>query len=239
MNKNEVKKKRRVPAQIISFDDEDDDNRSCLSYTSGSSISQDKTIPISFVEDISKADENINNSVLTSKPKNDYIAECFPKIYTSSAVDKDNTQAQTTSEDTFTSKSSAQKIDVFLTPVQHSDIGELIPVVTEQYNSESPESLDETIEIPSDIVAVLTTVENKNKEEQDLLLDKISILTKENENLRLQLKKYVTAVQMLKFDSSSAHVVLDNLNLSQENKNDELNCLIEIKVYESKLVQVC
>lgn len=128
-----------------------------------------------------------------------------------------------------------------LTPVQHSQIGDLIPIETdiEQIGTESPEGIDdEAIEMPTDVAAVLTTVENKNKEEQNQLSERIAVLTRQKDNLKMRLKKYVSAVQMLKSDGDSAHKVLADLSFSEDSGNEENDHVDEAKIYEEKLVQV-
>lgn len=124
--------------------------------------------------------------------------------------------------------------DITLTPVQHSEIGELkiLPSENDKFNS----PLDETIEISMDIAAVLQSVEDKT-EETNQLQEKISALTKENENLRQQLKRYVSAVQLLNVDSKTAHKTLANLS-TNDSTEVEPDYLYEAKCYENKLVQV-
>lgn len=224
-SKGELKKKKRAPAHIISFDDEEEDNKSCLSYTSGSSISQgksEKNIPAALSpENKLKPDETSGNN--TNPKKKNYIAECFSDV------------SKQTNRDT------QETCDATMTPVQHSQLGELVFVATdiEQYGSESPGSTDDgTIEIPTDIVAVLTTVENKNKEERGQLMERISKLTSDNENLKMRLKKYISAVQMLKTDGNIAHKALADLSFSEESVDGEIDHLDEVKLYEEKLVQV-
>lgn len=121
-----------------------------------------------------------------------------------------------------------------LTPV-NNEIGELTPVSLEtNTNFGSPDNSDEILEIPTDISAVITALEDKNNEELRKKDDKIRSVLKENEFLQEQIKKYVGAIQMLrKGDGSDLNNVLDELKLE-----DHPDYKSEAKLFEKKLIQV-
>lgn len=124
--------------------------------------------------------------------------------------------------------------DCTLTHMQ-SNIGELTPISIET-NIESS-STSEVAEIPSDISAVLSIVEAKNNEELNKLKEKISNLTKENETLTMQLKKYIGAIQMLNRDDETRQMSVEDLDFDSDSKT--LDYKHEAKIFETKLVQVC
>lgn len=118
-----------------------------------------------------------------------------------------------------------------LTPVDHISVGELTPVsIVKEPDEESPDTSDDIIEVPSDISAVLTAVETRNKEEADKLCGQIAALTKENGCLKEQVKKYVGAIQMLRSDENCIRGALEIEQLPDYKS--------EAKLYERKLVQV-
>lgn len=99
-------------------------------------------------------------------------------------------------ENTVSRRKYSSSLEGPLTPVVSVSIGELTPVSVETHK-EFDDTSDDTVEVPTDISAVLTVVENKNKEEINRLQGQIRTLSKENENLKEQLKKYVSAVKLL------------------------------------------
>lgn len=113
-----------------------------------------------------------------------------------------------------------------LTPVASVSVGELTPVSVET-QKDFDNTSDDTVEVPTDISAVLTIVENKNKEEMNRLQEKIRIVNKENDHLKEQLQKYVSAVRLLQTDEEGS-----------ENGIDVPDYKSEAKVFERKLVQV-
>lgn len=128
------------------------------------------------------------------------------------------------------------QVPALLTPVNHIEVGELTPVSVEvNQNFESPDTSDEILEIPTDISAVLTAVEDRNKEELRKKDDKISSLLKENEFLHEQVKKYVSAIQLLrKDDGNELNKALEDLEVVDDHHNYEE----EAKLFEKKLIQV-
>lgn len=134
------------------------------------------------------------------------------------------------SRDKFTTK-----VPEILTPVNNVEIGELTPVSMEvNPNFGSPDNSDELLEIPTDISAVLTALEDKNNEELRKKDEKINRMIKENEFLQDQIKKYVSAIQMLrKNDSTELNNVLEGLELEDHPDYEQ-----EAKLFEKKLIQV-
>lgn len=121
-----------------------------------------------------------------------------------------------------------------LTPIAETGVGELTPVSVElNKNFDSPDISDDILEVPSDISAVLTAVEVKNQEELRKKEEKISLLLKENESLKEQVKKYVSAIQMLRRDDEGLQKALEGLQVEQQPDYKS-----EAKIFEKKLVQV-
>ncbi|KAJ8980467.1 hypothetical protein NQ317_013220 [Molorchus minor] len=89
------------------------------------------------------------------------------------------------------------------------------------------------LEVPTDISAVLTAVETKYSDELCKKEEKINMLGKENDSLKEQVKKYVSAIQMLRRDDEGLQKALDGLQLEQQP-----DYKVEAKIFEKKLVQV-
>lgn len=119
-----------------------------------------------------------------------------------------------------------------LTPV-NLEIGELTPVSVQMNTNCESEISDDILEVPIDISAVLTAVENRNREELNKKQQKIDALNKENETLKEQVKKYLSAIQMLQRDDEGLERALDGLQV--EKQPDYKG---EAKLFEQKLVQV-
>ncbi|XP_022917433.2 sorting nexin-29 isoform X1 [Onthophagus taurus] len=190
---NTQKKKRKIPKQIISFDDDETTSLSLSSSvpSSSSSITSD-TLPTEIDK---KPPDNNEKQQIRRKLS----------IETSGSRDKFS----------FTS------LEGPLTPLTQANIGELTPI-----SNKNPESPDD----PIDISNVFTEIERKNLDIVRLN-EKIGNLTIENENLREQLKKYISAVQLLKQENA----VIDE-NVSTQNLNPDYRK--EAKIFETKLVQV-
>lgn len=122
-----------------------------------------------------------------------------------------------------------------LTPVNNIEIGELTPVPLEtNTNFGSPDNSDDILEIPSDISAVMTALEDKNNEELRKKDEKIKTILKDNEFLQQQIKKYVSAIQMLKSgNGNELKKALDGLKIE-----DQPDYESEAKLFEKKLIQV-
>lgn len=133
-------------------------------------------------------------------------------------------------------ESFTKTVDGPLTPIAPTSVGELTPVSVETQKplEDFDSTSDEVLEVPTDISAVLTVVENKNKEEVEKLREKIDSLSRENGSLKEQLKKYVSALQMLNNADEDLEGVLDNLGIEQQQPDYKY----EAKVFEKKLVQV-
>lgn len=201
------KKKRKVAKQLISFD-EDDSVLSSSVPSSSSSITSDYNSPESSKE--------IKDSVKEDKMEQDEKQEknCV-------SIEKSSVRRKYSSS-----------LEGPLTPVASVAVGELTPVSVEtprDFDALDTTS-DDTVEVPTDISAVLTVVENKNKEEINKLQEKINALNNENDNLKDQLQKYVSAVKLLQTDEEG----LEN-EVAIERIPDYKS---EAKVFEKKLVQV-
>lgn len=209
---------------MISFDDDDSVLSSSIPSSSGSTLS-----------------DNSNES--TASIKSNDSKNCVEKLQN---IPQANIQDQVTDNTTKLTKERPirklsiensgsrdkypNKIDGPLTPMQ-SDIGELTPVFIETNNEVSNSDI---LEVPTDISAVLSVVEAKNNEEIKKLNDKIVTVTKENESLKEQLKKYIEALQMLNKDDVIMQKELENLEIDAKSHNYKH----EAKIFEKKLVQV-
>lgn len=199
------KEKRKKARQFISFDDDDSVLSSSFPSSSGSVKSETQSTK--------------DNQSLREVPENE--------IQTMENDTK--TKRKLSVENSGVRESFSKTVDGPLTPISPTSVGELTPV-----SVESPKHLDNVsddgLEVPTDISAVLTVVENKNKEEIDKLREKIDSLSKENVNLKEQLKTYVSAVQMLKNNEEN----LEELEIEQQQPDYKY----EAKIFEKKLVQV-
>lgn len=189
---------------MISFD-EGDSVLSSSVPSSSSSITSDSNSPES-------------SKVITEDPvKEEKMEPIVEKEKSSIPTDKSTVRRKYSSS-----------LDGPLTPISAAAVGELTPVSVE--TSKDFEALDtasdDTVEVPTDISAVLTVVENKNKEEINRLQEKIRTISNENDHLKNQLQKYVSAVKLLDTDEEGLE------------SGVEVDYKSEAKVFERKLVQV-
>ncbi|KRT82846.1 hypothetical protein AMK59_4009, partial [Oryctes borbonicus] len=210
---NNVHKKRVIPKQVISFDDEENVLSSSVP-SSSSSITSDTN---SSNELRTNSDTKTNTSEKQSDQPTDKEVKLKRKLSFEASGSRDKFQ---------------NGIDGPLTPIQ-ANIGELTPISVET-SMDSPE-INDTLckDIPIDISAVFTEIEKKNQEFMKLN-DRITSLNRENVSLKEQLKKYVGAVQMLKQGNGSLQKTLEGLQVEAQ-KPDYKH---EAKVFEKKLVQV-
>lgn len=204
------KRKRKVAKQIISFDE---DNSSSFSSSSVPSTSGSITSDINASQHSST-----NNDTQILENSNQF------RNFDSSRGEENGGN--------FMAENRNHRQQSPLIPMEETlGIGELTPVDNANKNDTSSIS-DESVEISTDISAVLTVVEMKNKEEQDRLQEKIDLLAKENDHLKLQLKEYVSALQIINRKNNE-----DDLEgkTGDANENAVSN---ETKLYEKKLVQV-
>lgn len=258
--KRDPKKKRKVAKQIISFEDDDSILSSSVPSSSSSVISDTNSIQEILVRKSGKLETNMDNDLaeraeiateaitennVISKvmaasedatSQSDKEAEHITRSeeghgHSNDLTKKDKKSRKLSIETSGTRNSFSTSIEGTLTPVQ-SNIGELTPISVEE-NMQSPTSSDDTIEVSTDISSVLSVVEKKNNVEKQKLNEKISLLTKENEGLKEQLKKYISAVQMLKNEDVTVQEALKDLEIQ-----DHPDYRNEAKIFERKLVQV-
>ncbi|XP_008198522.1 sorting nexin-29 isoform X2 [Tribolium castaneum] len=199
-----TRKKKKVARQFISFD-EDDSVLSTSVPSTSSSIS---------------SDTSTSNEQQQSSTK-------LKKILEENRMAENAKPRRKLSIETSGSREKFREIPETLTPVSHAEIGELTPVSVEiNKNFES----DAVVEVPTDISEVLTAVEARNTEELNKKQERIDQLSKENEILKEQVKKYVSAIQMLK---NNENVTLEDLDINQQPDYQG-----EAKLFEKKLVQV-
>lgn len=215
MNREKFKKKKKkVARHLISFDDND----SALSTSIPSSSSSTASDSVSLSED---------------KSSQDQIEEC-------KKMEKDQRKDVTPKSRKLSMENSGSRdkypttVPETLTPVSHDNIGELTPVSVElNKNFSMLDTSDDILEVPMDISALLTAVENKNREEVLKQEEKIRLLVRENEGLKDQVKKYVGAIQMLNMDDASIDDTLEKIGAQKlPNYRDEA------KLFEKKLIQV-
>lgn len=222
-----TKKKRKIARQYISFDENDSPLSTSVPSSSSSSASD-----ISF--DNNSVKNKIQNSlILIEEEKHSKSPQKImdTKEHEENVIPQRKMSIESSgSRDKFTTK-----VPEILTPANNIEIGELTPVSMEiNANFGSPDTSDDLLEIPTDISAVLTALEDKNKEELRKKDEKINMVLKENEFLQNQIKKYVSAIQMLrKNDSNELNRVLEGLELEDRPDYEK-----EAKLFENKLIQV-
>ncbi|XP_018563176.1 sorting nexin-29 [Anoplophora glabripennis] len=223
------KKKRKVARQFISFEDDD----SILSTSVPSSSSSTASDSNSIGESNSYKTRSKHSFSQINKDKTNKMNEVdkntvneenkHPKVIKKLSIENSG------SRDKFSST-----IPETLTPIAETGVGELTPVSVElNKNFDSPDISDDILELPTDISAVLTAVEIKNQEEIHKRDEKIVFLAKENESLKEQVKKYVSAIQMLRRDDEGLQKALEGLQIDQQPDYRS-----EAKIFEKKLVQV-
>lgn len=221
--KAEPKKRRKVAKQVILFDEDDAALSSSIPSSCGSILSDNSNGSTSSIK---SNDSRSTTDKLDNVPEVEITEEIStPKSRAEKAHIRKLSIEKSGSRDKY-----PNKLDGTLTPVQ-SNVGELTPVSVETTNEIS---VSETVEVSTDISAVLSVVEAKNNEEIKKLQEKIACLTKDNNTLREQLKKYISALQLLNKDDESLQKVIEDLDLNAE----KLDYKQEAKTFEKKLVQV-
>nr|CAI5849692.1 unnamed protein product [Callosobruchus analis] len=210
------KKKRKVARQLISFDDDD----SAISTSVPSSSSS--TTSDSFSLDDSNSTKEKSKRISKKKMEQPTEAE-------------DEIRPRKLSMENSGSREKYYSAVESLTPVAQVEIGELRPVSVEinENFSGTAGSTEDAVEVPTDISAVLTAVELKNKEELDRKEEKIQLLTKQNESLQEQVKSYMSALQMLRRDDEGLNETLEKLQIE-----GQPDYKWEASFFQQKLLQV-
>lgn len=215
----EKRKKKKVAKQFISFDDDDSILSSSIP-SSSSSITSENT------------QENMSSNktkLTTEKPSlNENTQTKSENDASKTELKQRLSPLQTKQSEKEEPKRRFSSLDGPLTPVTTENIGELTPVSVETIKS--PECLDnssdDTLEVSTDIVAVMDVVESKSKEEIEALQQTVNDLLKENENLRERIGK---------FESVKVEGEGESLRDVDDNVPDYKS---EAKFFESKLLQV-
>lgn len=225
------KRKRKVARQFISFEDDDSVLSTSVPSSSSSTASDSNSIgdncstKTKSKRPLGKKSEGEKNSKMSEEGDRNIVREenKHPKLIKKLSIENSG------SRDKFSST-----VPETLTTIAETGVGELTPISVEvNKNFDSPDISDDILEVPTDISAVLTAVEIKNQEEIQKRDEKITILSKENESLKEQVKKYVSAIQMLRRDDEGLQKALEGLQIDQQ--PDYRN---EAKIFEKKLVQV-
>ncbi|CAH1154253.1 unnamed protein product [Phaedon cochleariae] len=226
--KPKEKRKHKVARQFISFDEDD----STLSTSIPSSSSSTASDSMSLGDNTTT--RNISRPGIV-KPGMNQINEDHSKTRRMETDEEKVTKLvrRLSIENSGAREKFSTTLPDTLTPVQ-SEIGELTPISVEMNkNYDSPSTSEDILEVPTDISAVLTAVESRNREELHRKDERISLLAKENEALKEQVKKYVSAIQMLESDDEGINGILEDLNIPAMP-----NYRVEAKMFEKKLVQV-
>ncbi|KAJ8932768.1 hypothetical protein NQ314_014470 [Rhamnusium bicolor] len=225
------KSKRKVARQFISFDDDDSILSTSVPSSSSSTASDSNSIGESSCIK-SKSKYSLNQ--IDEERKHNKMEEETTKKAIKEEKDKPKVVRTLSIENSGSREKFSSTVPETLTPITETGIGELTPVSVEvNKNFESPDTSDEILEVPTDISAVLTAVESKNKEELYKKEEKIKLLIKENEGLKEQVKKYVSAIQMLRKDDEGLQKALEGLQFDEQPDYKG-----EAKIFERKLVQV-
>lgn len=249
--KKDLKKKRKVARQIISFDDDDSMLSTSVPSISSSSTCSDSSSSSSGTGNQQRggtssfSSETLENIQQTKDNK--HATDTFEDVAkystaTNSKQNKERDRPKITRNLSIENSGSREKFSTIvpasLTPVNQHSIGELTPVSVERRTDfvEYPDISDDILEVPADISAVLTAVENKNQEEIKRRFfrdERIKLLTKENEDLKEQVSKCVSSINMLRRDYEGLQKDLDELQIEPQP-----DYKVEAKIYEQKLVQV-
>ncbi|KAH1009317.1 hypothetical protein HUJ04_001689 [Dendroctonus ponderosae] len=224
-DRKDNKSRRKVARQIISFDEDDSMlSTSVPSISSSSTCSDSSSIGKQRLVEDSDSKKTMDNKHAATN-----------SIPSAKDAEKPKTGRQLSIENSGSREKFSSNVPGSLTPINQNSIGELTPVSVERIRDlrESPDTSDDILEVPTDISAVLTVVENRNQEEIKRRDDRIVRLSKENEALKNQLTKYMSAIQMLKRDDQGMHQQLDGIEA--ESPPDYKD---EAKMYEQKLIQV-
>ncbi|CAH1999940.1 unnamed protein product [Acanthoscelides obtectus] len=211
------KKKRKVARQLISFDD--DDSAISTSVPSSSSSTTSDSFSLEYTKSIKAKPKRMSRKKMEQPTETPSVEIRERKLSIENSGSREKYYSNVES----------------LTPVTQEEIGELRPVSVEinENFSATGDRADDAVEVPSDISAVLTAVEEKNKEELERKEEKIQLLSKENEGLKEQVKKYMSAIQMLRRDDEGLNKALEGLQI--EGQPDYKS---EARFFEQKLIQV-
>lgn len=217
----EKRKKKKVAKQLISFDDDDSVLSSSIPSSSSSITSDNTQETMSSNKSKPTIDKPIPNNSKNSENRDTLKTEPNQRLSPLQKQQSEKEPSKTEPKRRFSS------LDGPLTPVTAENVGELTPVSVE--TSKSPDGLDntsdETLEVSTDIVAVMDVVESKSKEEIESLQQTVNDLLKENENLRERLGKYESEKE-------------DGENLKEAKDGNVPDYKSEAKFFESKLLQV-
>ncbi|CAH1111496.1 unnamed protein product [Psylliodes chrysocephalus] len=218
---SKAKRNKKVARQFISFDDDASDTSTSVPSSLSSTDSQNRILdrykPKQCYDPVINKETNHLYSEMES-----YVEK----------KDSDVTKPLTL-ETSEAKENNATVVADCLTPILQEEIGEITPVSVEI--GQVFETLDisgEILETPTDISAMLGTIESKNKDELDKKQEKINFLLKENETLKEQLERYISAIQMLK-DDKEVDGILEDLDIEHSP-----NYKMEATMFERKLVQV-
>ncbi|KAG8191163.1 hypothetical protein JTE90_016675 [Oedothorax gibbosus] len=236
------KKKKRVTSQVVSFDDDDlyDENLSLTEQTiltpmgdasvgelipmqnEEAAVSDDSVSIPSFCEDV-------DNAVAALE-----AAQRVPSWSVSSNTSQDNEKTQVRSRNDTLTMTPEELREALLSLMQKKD-------EADEKNNGLRCLLEREMEMAAGLRAEVEDQKRNNEEKVERLESKLQTVSRENELLKHQLKKYIAAVQMLKHDSGKVHelsAIVGDVQPPIPEPKLFIDHQFEATEYEKKLVQV-
>lgn len=237
------KKKKRPTSQVVSFDDDDLCNenislteQATLTPIGDSSIGE--LIPIVQNEEGVASDDSVSIPSFCEDVDNAVAALAVAQRVPSWSVSSNTSQGSNKSEprsrsDTLT-MSSEELREALLSVMQKKE-------EFEEKNSALRCLLEREMEMAAGLRAEMEEQKKCNEEKIERLEAKFQTVSRENELLKHQLKKYIAAVQMLKHDSGKVNElasVVGDVQPPIPEPKVFIDHQFEASEYEKKLVQV-
>ncbi|KAL0272510.1 UNVERIFIED_CONTAM: hypothetical protein PYX00_005448 [Menopon gallinae] len=248
------RRRRKAPAHIVSFDEKgesppDSAAPFCVSSSAQSAsflcspLSVDQKL-FNYVEESKKMDQNSASPSSNDSSFHDFDSTARPETSTASAAPVETMQVLTPVSDNNVGELiliSGEEMPQDIIEVGECDesLFETVPniklegSVTEENVRMLLNMIEQLKEANLGLKTKMVSLKVQQKEENSKLQNQLQALTRENEVLKHQLRKYVDAVQMLNKDGA-AHEALACLEASKEAIQEREEAL----QYQQKLVQV-
>ncbi|XP_055950101.1 sorting nexin-29-like isoform X5 [Argiope bruennichi] len=237
------KKKKRPTSQVVSFDDDDlcDENinnseQTTLTPIGDSSVGE--LIPIVHNEEGAASDDSVSIPSFCEDVDNAVAALAVAQRLPSWSVSSNNSQGSTKSEprsrsDTLTMSPDEMR-EALLSVMQKKE-------EFEEKNNALRCLLEREMEMAAGLRAEVEEQKKSSEEKVERLEAKLQTVSRENELLKHQLKKYIAAVQLLKHDSGKVQELTSVVGEVQPPIPEPkvfIDHQFEASEYEKKLVQV-
>lgn len=196
-------------------------------------------IPVSQIEDINSSEDSISIPSFGEDTDNAVAALAIAQRVPSWSVSSSGSQRSRKGSDI---RSRSETLTMTTEELREAVLAVLQKKEeVEEKNNALRSLLDREMEMSAGLRAELEEMQKHHEEKIERLEMKIQTVTRENELLKHQLKKYIAAVQMLKHDSSKVHEltsVVGEIQPAIPEPKVYIDHQFEANEYEKKLVQV-